>query len=69
MLSDLDFVLSVEHDPANRPFITPWERTQHEGAVRFPDFRHFIVEAGARLRRRPASSSCRAAATRTARSS
>ena len=46
MLSDLDFVQSVEHDPANRPFITPWERTQHEGAIRFPDFRHFIVEAG-----------------------
>ena len=46
MLSDLDFVISVEQDTANRPFITPWERTQHEGAVRFPDFRHFIVEAG-----------------------
>ena len=46
MLSDLEFVLSVEQDPANRPYITPWERTQHEGAVRFPDFRHFIVEAG-----------------------
>lgn len=46
MLSDLDFVISVEQDPSNRPFITPWERTQHEGAVRFPDFRHFIVEAG-----------------------
>ena len=46
MLSDLDFVASVEEDPANRPFITPWERVQHEGAVRFPDFRHFIVEAG-----------------------
>ncbi len=46
MLSDLDFVLSVEHDPLNLPFITPWERIQHEGAVRFPDFRHFIVEAG-----------------------
>ena len=46
MLSDLDFVGSVENDPANRPFITPWERVQHEGAVRFPDFRHFIVEAG-----------------------
>lgn len=46
MLSDLDFVLTVEQDPACRPFITPWERTQHEGAVRFPDFRHFIVEAG-----------------------
>jgi RimJ/RimL family protein N-acetyltransferase len=46
MLSDLDFVISVEQDPANRPFIIPWERTQHEGAVRFPDFRHFIIEAG-----------------------
>ncbi|MBW8830615.1 MAG: GNAT family N-acetyltransferase [Burkholderiales bacterium] len=46
MLSDLDFVISVEQDERNRPFITPWERTQHEGAVRFPDFRHFIVEAG-----------------------
>ena len=46
MLSDLEFVQSVETDPANLPFITPWERTQHEGAVRFPDFRHFIVEAG-----------------------
>ena len=47
MLSDLEFVASVELDPSNRPFITPWERVQHEGAVRFPDFRHFIVEAGA----------------------
>lgn len=46
MLSDLDFVTSVETDAQNLPFITPWERTQHEGAVRFPDFRHFIIEAG-----------------------
>jgi len=46
MVSDLDFVQSVEDDPANRPFITPWERVQHEGAIRFPDFRHFIIEAG-----------------------
>jgi diamine N-acetyltransferase len=46
MLSDLDFVVSVEQDARNRPFITPWERTQHEGAIRFPDSRHFIVEAG-----------------------
>jgi RimJ/RimL family protein N-acetyltransferase len=38
--------VSVETDPANLPFITPWERTQHEGAIRFPDSRHFIVEAG-----------------------
>ena len=46
MLSDLDFVVSVEQDARNLPFITPWERTQHEGALRFPDFRHFIIEAG-----------------------
>jgi RimJ/RimL family protein N-acetyltransferase len=51
MLSDLDFVVTVEHDARNRPFITPWERTQHEGAVRFPDFRHFIVESGAAYER------------------
>jgi RimJ/RimL family protein N-acetyltransferase len=46
LLSDLDFVLSVENDAHNLPFITPWERTQHAGAVRFPDFRHFVIEAG-----------------------
>jgi RimJ/RimL family protein N-acetyltransferase len=47
MLSDLDWVVSVENDSANRPFVTPWERMQHEGALRIPDTRHFIVEAGA----------------------
>ena len=46
LLSDLDFVIQVETDSHNLPFISPWERTQHEGAVRFPDFRHFIVESG-----------------------
>jgi RimJ/RimL family protein N-acetyltransferase len=43
LIDDLDFVISVEND--SRSSITPWERTQHEAAVRFPDFRHFIVEA------------------------
>jgi diamine N-acetyltransferase len=46
MLSDLDDVIAIENDARNLPFITPWDRTQHEGAVRFPDFRHFIIEAG-----------------------
>jgi RimJ/RimL family protein N-acetyltransferase len=46
LLSDLAFVHSVETDARNLPFITPWERTQHEAAVRIPDFRHFIVESG-----------------------
>jgi diamine N-acetyltransferase len=51
MLSDLDFVVTVETDARNLPFITPWERTQHEAAVRIPDFRHFIVEAGTEYER------------------
>ena len=46
MSSDIDFVLSLEQGPENLPYITPWERTQHEAAIRFPDFRHFIVEGG-----------------------
>jgi diamine N-acetyltransferase len=46
MQSDLEFVLSLEQDPDNLPYITPWERMQHEAAIRFPDFRHFILEGG-----------------------
>ncbi len=46
MQSDLAYVLSLEQDEQNLPFITPWDRTQHEAAIRFPDFRHFIVEGG-----------------------
>jgi len=44
LLSDLDFVLAVEQDAVNTPFVMSWERTQHEGSLRFPDARHFIVE-------------------------
>ncbi|AMO25203.1 spermidine acetyltransferase [Ramlibacter tataouinensis] len=46
MSSDLDYVVSLEQSAENLAFITPWERTQHEAAIRFPDFRHFIVEGG-----------------------
>jgi diamine N-acetyltransferase len=46
MSSDLAYVLSLEQDADNLAFITPWERTQHEAAIRFPDFRHFVVEGG-----------------------
>ncbi len=46
MQSDLAYVLSLEQDAQNLPFITPWDRTQHEAAIRFPDMRHFIIEAG-----------------------
>jgi diamine N-acetyltransferase len=46
MSSDLDYVVSLEQQAENAPYITPWERTQHEAAIRFPDFRHFIIEGG-----------------------
>lgn len=49
MTSDLPFVLSLEQDADNLPYITPWERMQHEAAIRFPDFRHFIIEGGEAL--------------------
>jgi len=51
MQSDLDYVLSLERDPENLPYITPWEKIQHEAAIRFPDFRHFIIETGPELER------------------
>lgn len=51
MQSDLEYVLSLERDPENLPYITPWERIQHEAAIRFPDFRHFIIETGPELER------------------
>jgi diamine N-acetyltransferase len=51
MQSDLDYVQSLEQDPENLPYITPWEKMQHEAAIRFPDFRHFIIEAGPGLER------------------
>jgi RimJ/RimL family protein N-acetyltransferase len=49
MSSDIEYVLSLENDGDNLQFITPWERTQHEAAIRFPDFRHFIIEGGSGL--------------------
>ena len=51
MVSDLDAVVAIERDPVNLPFITPWDRTQHESAIRIPDFRHFIIETGADAQR------------------
>jgi diamine N-acetyltransferase len=47
--SDIAFVVSLEQDAQNLPFITPWDRTQHEASIRFPDMRHFIIEGGAGL--------------------
>ena len=58
MQSDLEYVLSLERDPENLPYITPWERIQHEAAIRFPDFRHFIIEARPDLERSASALPC-----------
>ena len=34
LLSDLPYVVSLEHDEANLPFITPWDRTRNRFGLR-----------------------------------
>ena len=41
---DLDYVLSAEHDPANRMFVIPWSRDEHRRALITPDLAHLIVQ-------------------------
>lgn len=45
MASDIAFVVGLEQSEDNLPFITPWDKTQHEAAIRFPDMRHFIIDS------------------------
>ncbi|MBP0016401.1 MAG: GNAT family N-acetyltransferase [Cyanobacteria bacterium SBLK] len=42
---DLDFVLRVESDCENRPYILQWSRERHQEASRDPDIFHGIIEA------------------------
>jgi RimJ/RimL family protein N-acetyltransferase len=49
---DLDYVLAVESDPANTPFIAHWPRERHQQAMTDPGEEHWIVESlddGARV--------------------
>ena len=41
---DLDFVLSLERHPDNRPFITQWSEQDHLAAMTAEDREHWIVE-------------------------
>jgi diamine N-acetyltransferase len=45
MASDIKYVVGLEQSADNFADITPWEATQHEAAIRFPDMRHFIIES------------------------
>jgi len=43
-LEDLDFVLALEQDAENRPFIGSWTREQHADAIRSPVREHWVIE-------------------------
>ncbi len=43
--ADLDFVFEAESAPANRRFVIPWSRSQHEAALEDPNLQHWIVES------------------------
>lgn len=41
---DLDFVMEIEQDGANRPFVVLWTRAQHKACLSSEDKAHFVVE-------------------------
>jgi RimJ/RimL family protein N-acetyltransferase len=41
---DLPFVLALERDEANRPFIAPWPEERHRAAMADPDCFHAILQ-------------------------
>jgi ribosomal protein S18 acetylase RimI-like enzyme len=41
---DLDFVMALERDPENSPFVGQWSRTEHEDAIARADREHWILE-------------------------
>lgn len=43
-IADLDFVISAEQHPDNRPFVEPWTREQHTTALNNVDILHFVIE-------------------------
>lgn len=43
--ADLDFVLALEGDPENAPFISQWSRDEHRDTIARPDREHWILTA------------------------
>jgi diamine N-acetyltransferase len=41
--ADLDFVLALERDPENTPFIGQWSRDEHRDAIARADREHWIL--------------------------
>ncbi len=42
--TDLDFVLSLEHDDENRRYVVAWPRAKHQETLRDPNMAHLVVE-------------------------
>ena len=42
--ADLDWVLALERDPANTPYIGSWTRAEHAAAVAARDREHWTIE-------------------------
>jgi diamine N-acetyltransferase len=42
---DIDFVLQLEGDPDNSPWVGSWTRERHLAASRTPEVKHWVVEA------------------------
>lgn len=45
LAGDVDFVLSLERHPDNRPFILQWSRDEHVCSIEFDDHEHYIIES------------------------
>ena len=43
--ADLPFVVELEHDPANTPFVGQWSIGEHKAALTNPDIGHWIIES------------------------
>jgi RimJ/RimL family protein N-acetyltransferase len=41
---DLDFVMALERDPENSPFVGQWSRAEHQDAIARSDREHWILE-------------------------
>ena len=43
-VTDLDFVITAEQHPDNRPFVEPWTHEQHAAALDNIDILHSVIE-------------------------
>ena len=47
--ADIDLIVGWELDPDNSPFIEPWEKQRHLGAMSDPDIDHLVADVAGAL--------------------